>query len=826
MSHLPIDQVLPQLMATLAEAPRCVLQAEPGAGKTTRVPLALLQQDYLADQKIIMLEPRRIAARGAAEYMASQLGERCGETVGYRMRQDSAVSSRTRLEVVTEGVFLRMLQEDPSLEGVGMVIFDEFHERNLDSDVALALSLQSAELFREDTPLKLLVMSATLDVEPLQRWLDCPVVVSEGRSFPVESHFSEVVIERRDLVDAVIATIQRALVDNLGSILVFLPGQAEISLCQARLQTRYEGNSDIHIVPLYGQLSMQEQRKAVQPAPVGQRKIVLATNIAESSITIDGVNVVVDSGWSRVAMYDARTGMSRLHAQRISQASATQREGRAGRTAPGVCYRLWTAQQHQQLARHDTPEILQADLTSVALQLLAWGCSDCNDLQWLDAPPQSAYNSALDLLKRLQAIHNNRLTPHGEKLAAIPTHPRLGHMLLRGHAMGAAKQAAQLAAILEDRDPLRHAGADIDKRMAWLKEGKGQAKRLQARAKQLLSSLGQTDKDRDLSNAVLLAQAYPDRVAQQRRSGGGDYKLASGRGARLDPQDDLYGQPYLVVADIGGSAGRSDDSIFLAAALTASELFSELSDGLESADKAHWNEASGRFESQRETRWGELVIESKPLTDVDPLLVKQALIEHVRQKGLRILPWSDAALAWQQRCLFTASVSTEGQWPDMSDDGLLGAIDEWLGPYLNGVKSLAALQKVDLLGALKARLDWQQLQQLDRLAPSHISVPTGRQIAIDYSGEQPVLAVKMQEMFGCPSSPTVGEGRVKVLLHLLSPAQRPLAVTADLSSFWQNAYSDVKKDMKGRYPKHYWPDDPLQAEATQYTKAKMDRDKR
>lgn len=826
MSHLPIDDVLPQLMAVLAEVPRCVLQAEPGAGKTTRVPMSLLAQDDLAGQKIIMLEPRRIAARGAAEFMARQLGEQCGETVGYRMRQDSAVSSRTRLEVVTEGVFLRMLQEDPSLEGVGLVIFDEFHERNLDSDVALALSMQSAELFREDIPLKLLVMSATLDVEPLQRLLDCPVVVSEGRSFPVETHFSEGVIERRGLVDAVVSTIQRALSDNPGSLLVFLPGQAEIAQCQARLHARYEGNSDIHVVPLYGQLSMQEQRKAVHPAPAGQRKIVLATNIAESSITIDGVNVVVDSGWARVAMYDPRTGMSRLHAQRISQASATQRAGRAGRTAPGVCYRLWTAQQHQQLAHFNTPEILQADLTSVALQLLAWGCSDCDDLLWLDAPPTSTCRSAVDLLERLQAIHNNRLTPHGEKLATIPTHPRLGHMLLRGHSMGTARQAAQLAALLEDRDPLRHAGADIDKRMAWLNEGKGQAKRLQVRAKQFLSSLGASDVDLGLSHAVLLAQAYPDRVAQQRRSGTGDYKLASGRGAWLDPQDDLFGQPYLVVADIGGTAGRSDDSIFLAAALAPDALFAELSDGLKTHDKAHWNAANGRFEAQRETRWGELVIESKPLPDVDPLLVRQALIDHVRQKGLRLLPWSDAALAWQQRCLFTARVANEGQWPDMSDSALLSAIDDWLGPYLTGVKSLAALQKVDVLGALKARLDWQQQQQLEQLAPSHLTVPTGRQVMIDYSGEQPVLAVRMQEMFGCPNSPTVAGGRVKVLLHLLSPAQRPLAVTADLSSFWQNAYNDVKKDMKGRYPKHYWPDDPLQAEATQFTKAKMDRNKR
>lgn len=826
MRSLPIDDVLPSLLDTLGSDAICVLQAEPGAGKTTRVPLALLQQSYLDGQKIILLEPRRIAARGAAEFMAAQLGERCGATVGYRMRHETAVSEKTRLEVVTEGVFLRMLQDDPSLDGIGMVIFDEFHERNIDSDIALALCLQSAELFREQQSLRLLVMSATLDVGPLQQWLNCPVIRSEGRSFPVDIVFSSHHVERRDLVDAVVAQVRLALQHHAGSMLVFLPGQREIQQVHALLQARYADDATLHIAPLYGQLSMDEQRRAVTPAIPGYRKIVLATNIAESSITIEGVDIVIDTGWARVSRFDARNGMSRLHHQRISQASAKQRAGRAGRTAPGVCYRLWTEQQHQQLSLHDTPDILQADLTAMALQLVAWGCRDLDELQWLDTPPQHAYQRALQLLHELGALNDNQLTPHGEQLAAIPCHPRLGHMLLRANAWGAGQQAAQLAALLEERDPLRHAGADIEQRLAWLSTGKGQAARIQARAFQLCKALTFTAARREISPAVLLAQAYPDRVAQCRKPGGGEYKLASGRGAVLSPDDSLYGQPYLVVADVGGSAGRSDDNIFLAAALPPEAFDHDLSEGVVEHLSARWNDNVGRFEASLQRRWGELVIGSRAIHDIDDAIIQEALLQHIRDKGLQVLPWSEGARQWQARAQFTRRFIDDPHWPDIADERLLLQLDDWLTPYLVGVKSLAVLQRLDVAAILMSRFTWEQQQAIQRLAPSHVLVASGRHVAINYCADQPVLAVKMQEMFGCPESPSLAEGRVKVLLHLLSPAQRPLAVTADLTSFWQNAYAEVKKDMKGRYPKHYWPDDPRQAQATTTTKAKMDRDNR
>jgi ATP-dependent helicase HrpB len=823
MPLLPIDTVLPALLDAVAVGERCILQAEPGAGKTTRVPLALLQQSFLQGQKIIMLEPRRIAARGAAEFMAAQLGERCGDTVGYRMRQENAVSANTRLEVVTEGVFLRMLQEDPGLEGVGLVIFDEFHERNIDSDVALTLCLKSAEWFREDNPLRLLVMSATLDVGPLQQYLDCPVIASEGRSFPVDVVYHTAALERRDMVEAVVAQIRYALQEHQGSILVFLSGQADIQQAQALLQARFAEDQNLIIAPLYGNLSMADQRRAVQPPATGQRKIVLATNIAESSLTIEGVDIVIDTGWAHVARFDSRNGMSRIHHQRISQASAKQRAGRAGRIGPGVCYRMWTEQQHHQLIPHDAPAIVHADLTATALQLVAWGCGDINELSWLEAPPQNAYQRALQLLRDLGALKDLQLTRHGQRMADLPCHPRLAHMLLRGNEWGAGLLAAQLAALLEERDPLRHVGADLETRLSWLREGKGQAARIQARAAQLFKALGGSSENTQVSTAVLLAQAYPDRVAQLRKTGGSEYKLASGRGAMLDPQDNLYGQAYLVIAELGGMAGRRDDKIFLAAALDAKAFESSLAEQVVEYHEARWNENVGRFEASIQRRWGSIVLTARAMHDIDDAMIKQALLTHIQQKGLSVLPWTDNARQWQARAQFAGRFVGDTPWPSINDESLLHHLCEWLGPYLNGIKNMAALQKIDLESILTAQFDWSQQQRIQRLAPSHIRVPTGRLVPINYCAEQPVLAVKMQEMFGCPESPTLADGRVKILLHLLSPAQRPLAVTADLTSFWQNAYSDVKKDMKGRYPKHYWPDDPLQAVPTSKIKAKMDK---
>ena len=823
MTDLPIDKVIPEILSTLQRETTCVLQAEPGAGKTTRVPLALLTSEYLQDQRIIMLEPRRIAARGAAEFMAQQLNETCGETVGYRMRQDSKIGPKTRIEVVTEGVFLRMLHEDPSLEGVGLVIFDEFHERNMDSDVALALVLQSRELFRDQHVLRLLVMSATLDTEPLAQFLNCPVISSEGRSFPVEVVFHDVVIPRKSLLDAIFTKIKYALEQHAGSVLVFLPGQSEITQLQQRLQERFAGDDSLIIAPLYGQLPMENQRHAIKPAPVSQRKVVLATNIAESSITIEGVDIVIDSGWSKVSRYDANNGMSRLHYQRISKASAVQRSGRAGRVAAGVCYRMWTAQQQHQLHPYDVPELLQADLTTVAIRLLAWGCQTLDELEWLDKPKASAFSNALQVLQSLDAIDHQQLTPHGELIAEIPTHPRLAHMLLRGAQWGVAFQAAQLVALLEERDPLRQAGVDIDKRVQWLSHGGYQAKRMNSRVQQLLKLVKNQSKKSELSSAVLLAQAFPDRIAQLRSLSTGEYKLANGRGVALDHQDDLFGQKYLLVADVGGAAGRSTDTIFLAAALDEEEFKQHLAGRIVTQEVAQWNDRLGRFEAERRQCWGELVISKTPMRDVGAELVVNALLAHIENKGLDILPWNEQTIHWLARAKFVERYALDPEWPQWDDQSLMESLSDWLGPFIGHVKNLDALKKIDLKNILQARLNWNQQQMLEDFAPCQLKVPTGRHVSIDYCGEQPVLAVRMQEMFGCPISPTVANGKVKVLLHLLSPAQRPLAVTSDLASFWQNAYQDVKKDMKGRYPKHYWPDDPQLAAPTQVTKAKMQK---
>ena len=821
MSSLPVDQVLPDLLAVLAEHHHCILQAEPGAGKTTRVPLALLEQNYLSGQKIIMLEPRRIAARGAAEFMAEQLGERCGETIGFRIRDASCVSSRTRLEVVTEGVFLKILQDDPSLEGVGLVVFDEFHERNLDSDVALALCLQANELFREDSPCRLLVMSATLNIDPLVRFLNCPVIKSEGRSYPVELVYAKEQVERKNLIERLDLLIRQLVNEEHGSILVFLPGQAEIKALESLLLSRFGGDQNLIIASLYGQLGMTEQRQAVKSAPAGKRKIVLATNIAESSITIEGVTLVIDSGWVRVAKFDPRNGMSRLHNQRVSQASATQRAGRAGRTAPGRCFRLWTEQQHVQLPRHDEAEIHQADLAATVLQLLAWGCQSPDELAWLDAPPRATFEQARDLLIELKAIEHGVLTAHGSAMSNLPLHPRLGHMLLRGAQWGAARKAAMLAVLLEEKDPLQGVGADLEKRLRWLEAGTRASEKFMLRVEKLLRCIKQEAGYDSVSSGELLALAYPDRVAQRRAKGRGDYKLASGRGATLATQDDLFDQPYLVVADVGGRAGNASDTIFSALTLPETAFENSLVDGVVYRETARLDRTTGRFEAKRERCWGELVLSSEPLQNIDSEIVVQALLDYVAIQGVGVFAWSDQVRQWQARATFCSRLAEGAGWPDFSDSGLQASLAEWLPPFLQGCKSVADLKKIDLLSVLQSRLVWSQQQWMEKMAPASITVPTGRSARIDYSADQPVLAIRLQEMFGCPASPSIAEGRVRVVLHLLSPAQRPLAVTSDLESFWQNAYHDVKKDMKGRYPKHYWPEDPLKAQPTQVTKARM-----
>ncbi|WP_220812001.1 ATP-dependent helicase HrpB [Pseudomonas paralcaligenes] len=832
MTRLPIDEALPALRAALAERHEAVLEAPPGAGKTTRVPLALLDEPWLAGQRILMLEPRRLAARAAAERLASELGEQVGETVGYRIRLDSKVGPDTRIEVVTEGILARRLQDDPALDGVGLVIFDEFHERSLDADLALALTLNGRELLRDEPPLKVLLMSATLEGERLSALLgDAPVVSSQGRMHPVETRWGAPSQPGERIEPRVVQTVLQALADEPGSLLVFLPGQAEIRRVHEQLEESLGSRPDILLCPLHGELELNAQRAAIEPAPGGRRKVVLATNIAETSLTIDGVRVVVDAGLARVPRFDPASGMTRLDTQRISRASATQRAGRAGRLEPGVCYRLWSQSQHEQLAAYGAAEILQADLAGLALQLARWGVRP-GELAWLDEPPAAAFAQGRDLLARLGALdERGALSTHGQAMAELPAHPRIAHLLMRGQALGLGALAADLAALLGERDILRGGGADLHGRMALLSgEERGQrgARGGVQRARQLArqfrgylrgkASEAVADPEHPRWLGALLAFAYPDRVARQRGKGGGDYRLANGRAALFAEPDALMKHEWLVIADLGSRQGQRDERIYLAADLDPALFDSVLAEQVALREELEWDEREGVLRAERQRRVGELVLSREPLVDLDEGARGRALLGMVRRKGLELLTWTPELRQWQARVALLRRLDLERQgdseWPDLSDAALLASLEDWLLPYLGKVSRLSHFASLDLPGILAGRLPWPLPQRLDELAPRHLQVPSGSRIAIDYAEHPPVLAVRLQELFGLAETPRIAGGRQGVLLHLLSPARRPVQVTQDLASFWANTYAEVKKDLKGRYPKHYWPDDPLIAEPT------------
>ena len=831
MICLPIDEVLPALRQALRERHEAVLEAPPGAGKTTRVPLALLNEPWLAGQKIVMLEPRRLAARAAAERLASELGEKVGETVGYRIRLDSTVGPNTRIEVVTEGILTRRLQHDPALEGVGLLIFDEFHERSLDADLALALSLNGRELFRDEQPLKLLLMSATLEGERLSSVLDnAPVVRSEGRMYPVALRWGRPFVPGEFIEPRVVQTVLDAINDESGSLLVFLPGQAEIRRVNQQLAEALGSRSDILLCPLHGELDLAAQRAAIEPAASGVRKVVLATNIAETSLTIDGVRVVIDAGLARVPRFDPGSGMTRLDTQRISRASATQRAGRAGRLEPGVCYRLWSEDQHAQLAAYGSAEILQADLAGLALQLARWGVTP-HELVWLDVPPAASYAQAQQLLERLGALSNGKLTPHGEAMAELPAHPRIAHLLLRGQALGLADMACDVAALLGERDILRGAGADVHSRLALLsgesraaRGGQGGVQRAKQLARQYRGMLrGKAtqpvaDPDHPRWLGALLALAYPDRVAQQRKSGGAEYRLANGRAALFGEVDGLMKQPWLVIADLGSRQGQREERIYLAAEFDPVLLDGVLSEQVSVVDQLDWDEREGVLRAERQRKVGELVLSREPLTGLDEAARIQALVSLVRRKGLELLPWTPELRQWQARVALLRQLDIESQgqseWPDVSDAALLATLEEWLAPYLGRVTRLSHFANLDLSSIVRNVLKWPLPQRLDELAPHHITVPSGSSVRLDYSEHPPILAVRLQELFGLSDTPRIAGGRQTVKLHLLSPARRPVQVTQDLANFWRSTYAEVKKDLKGRYPKHYWPDDPLVAQAT------------
>lgn len=837
MSRLPIEDVLPALRDALSAGRNALLTAPPGAGKTTGVPPALLDAPWLRRTRILMLEPRRLAARAAAHRMAVMLREQVGATVGYRMRLDTKVGPDTRIEVVTEGILTRLLQHDPSLNAYGIVLFDEFHERSLQADTGLALCLETQRLFRPD--LRLLVMSATLDCGPVSELLgQAPVIACEGRMFPVETRYLDRPFTGHlDLI--VTQTIRRSLARDSGSLLVFLPGMAEIRRVERKLLDANLGPSVV-VAPLHGDLPQEAQDLAIEPAAPGTRKVVLATAIAETSLTIDGVRVVIDAGLLRVPRFDPRSGLTRLDTIRVTLDSAEQRRGRAGRVEPGVCYRLWTAAEHQSLAPRRPPEMLDADLTPVMLDLAVWGTGNPFELSWLTPPPSGAVAQANELLTRLGALDSTgHITPHGGQMAELPLHPRLSHMLLKAGPLHLTGLACEVAALLSERDLLRGAAgwrnADLRLRLdvlhgqhdhaAGATVDRAACQRVKRTADLWQRQLArqpqgkEADRRADMHQiGLLLALAYPDRIAQRQPGREARYLMANGRGALFANPDPLASEQYLVIADL--DAGTQWARIDLAAPVTLSDIETLYAGGITQTESVTWDDKTQAARASRKRQLGALVLSEQALSKPDSSLMVSALLQGVRQTGLAALAWTPELQQWRARVQFLRRIEgPDSPWPDLSDDILLETLEKWLGPYLDGMTTLERVKRLDLTQPLHALLTWEQQRQLERKAPTHLTVPSGSHLRIEYdSADLPVLAVRLQEMFGCKDTPRVADGKIPVVLHLLSPAKRPVQVTKDLASFWATAYQDVRKELRGRYPKHHWPEDPLTAPPTAKTK--------
>lgn len=904
LPELPITEVLEEINQNLEQHWQLVLEAPPGAGKTTLVPLAILknqsaspEKSWLGQQRILMLEPRRMAARTAAMRMAELLGEPVGQTIGYRVRQETKISRQSRIEVITEGILSRMLVQDPSLSGVGLLIFDEFHERSLDADLGLAFALQGREFFRDETdPLRILVMSATLDGRAIATLLDraaeqrtcnhpTPIISSQGKQFPVTIHYAPKNTRQLDIVAQTVATLRQVSATPGGDILVFLPGYAEINRVRRQFSESLSvlQTQQLRLLPLYGALEIKQQQKAIEPLSrddrnSGIRKIVLATDIAETSLTIAGITTVIDSGLCRQPTFNPVTGVTRLQTKAISQDSSVQRMGRAGRLESGHCFRLWSEEQQKGLSKHSPPEILQADLAGLALQLLAWGITQTEELAWLDLPPKGSLSQALGLLEKLGAVtprdsrqaHNHRqstlqdwvLTAHGNQLATLPLHPRLGHMLLCSRAIQQQENASALAALLTERSPLtRYNHVDITEHVSlvrgnspakepfenWRKRAQRQAKTFEqqlsqlppattATANQSTSTSTSTSVTEHNVAGYLLACAYPDRVARRKSIHSNHYLLSNGRTALLDPADPCCQFEWLAAADVSGGSqnntmpnshnhnhNNSTDRIYSACPLDARLFDNALQSLTRSHVIIHWDESTDRFSAEKVIALGAITLKTQCLEKIPTEAKTDALVTHIRKRGLNLLPWTPATRQWQARVTLLANTTNrKGRepcaWPDVSDTALLDKLEDWLAPHLNHVSKGSDIAKLDLQSILNTLLPWPLPQQLAKLAPLAIAVPSGHQAPIDYSQSPPVLNVKLQEMFGCKTTPTIAEGQIALIVQLLSPARRPLQVTQDLEGFWKTGYHDVKKEMKGRYPKHPWPDNPLDAVATKHTK--------
>jgi ATP-dependent helicase HrpB len=820
----PALDILADLKGALASRPIVILQAPPGAGKSTILPLELIEEPWLEGKKIVMLEPRRLAARAVATRMASLKKEETGDTVGYSVRFESKMSTRTRLHVVTEGILTRMIQSDNSLEDVGMIIFDEFHERSLQADLALALSLQVQQVLRPE--LRILIMSATLDSELLSAKLNAPVITSLGKQFDVERRYLNVDPER-PIHTRVAKVIVKAIGESTGDILVFLPGAGEILRTQQLLD---EANVGVRVHLLYGDLPFKQQQDALTPDAGGARKVILATSIAETSLTIQGIKVVIDCGYSRVPRYDVRSGLTRLETVRVTLDSADQRAGRAGRLGPGTCYRLWpeAVQHHLQASRK--PEIEEADLAPLMLELFQWGIKNVNELSWITTPPQGAVRQATELLEQLDAAENGVITSRGKEMLKLPTHPRIAHMLLvaKEKDRDLVAVAADVAALLEERDPMREGGADLSLRFEALRRHRSgerangdknaldRIEKLSTSWRKMFGVKPVTAIVADEQVGELVAAAYPERIARQEGKHSERFKLAGGRIVKLPANDPLTRESWLAVAHLdpgtspGQAHGSGEGKIFLAAPLNENDLVHLATDH----ENVRWDSERGMVVGSLDKRVGNLVLSSRSISKIDHGRKTTILCQVIRESGLRILGWGDDQLQWQARVMSLRKWRGEN-WPDVSDGQLLNTLETWLAPYLENVSKQSELEKLALTVILNSILDWELQRKLDQLAPSKIEVPSGSMIKLTYSkdGSDPVMEVRLQELFGLLKTPAVNEGRINILIHLLSPGYKPVQVTQDLRSFWENTYHEVRKELYRRYPKHSWPEDPWTAKA-------------